>query len=45
MNIGVIGTGNIGKMTGKLFLDAGHTVMYGSRHPDTLNEGELGKGA
>lgn len=45
MNIGVIGTGNIGTMTGKLFLDTGHKVMYGSRHPDTLDKGELGEGA
>ncbi len=36
---------NIGTMTGKLFLDTGHKVMYGSRHPDTLDKGELGEGA
>jgi predicted dinucleotide-binding enzyme len=36
MKIGILGAGNIGKTVGKLWMDAGHEVFYGSRHPANL---------
>ena len=45
MKIGIIGSGNIGSTEGKLWLKAGHQVMYGSRHPALLPDKDLGKGA
>ncbi len=38
MNIGIIGSGNIGGALGRLWATAGHTVCFGSRHPDRLDE-------
>lgn len=38
MKIGIIGSGNIGRTVGKLWADAGHEVMFSSRHPDQLTE-------
>ena len=45
MKIGIIGSGNIGSTEGKLWLRAGHQVMYGSRHPESLPNKDLGNGA
>jgi hypothetical protein len=33
MNIGIIGTGNMGSGLGKLWAGAGHQVLFGSREP------------
>lgn len=44
MNIGIIGTGNVGSSLGKRWTDAGHTVMFGSRDTEKAQElaGEVG---
>lgn len=34
MNIGIIGTGNIGSTLGRLWAGKGHRVFYGSRSPE-----------
>ncbi len=34
--IGVIGSGNIGSTVGGLWVKAGHTVLFSSRHPEQL---------
>jgi NADPH-dependent F420 reductase len=34
MNIGIIGTGNMGSGLGKLWASRGHKVMFGSRDPE-----------
>ena len=34
--IGVIGSGNIGSTVGGLWIKAGHTVLFSSRHPEQL---------
>jgi NADPH-dependent F420 reductase len=34
MNIGIIGTGNMGKALGRLWASKGHAVFFGSRDPD-----------
>src|SRR5262245_46259648 len=36
MNIGIIGSGNIGGLLGKLWAQAGHKVLFSSRHPRSL---------
>lgn len=36
MNIGIIGAGNIAGAVGLLWAKAGHTVRFGSRHPEAL---------
>ncbi|HEX7421995.1 MAG TPA: NADPH-dependent F420 reductase [Thermoanaerobaculia bacterium] len=36
MKIGIIGAGMIGSTVGKLWIDAGHEVMFASRHPSEL---------
>lgn len=36
MKVGVIGSGHIGGTLGKLWVQAGHPVMFSSRHPDEL---------
>ncbi len=33
--IAIIGTGNVGSTLGKIWAEAGHTIIYGSRTPDT----------
>lgn len=38
MNIGIIGSGNIGGTVGTLLAQAGHEVMFSSRHPEELAE-------
>jgi 8-hydroxy-5-deazaflavin:NADPH oxidoreductase len=47
MRIGIIGSGNIGGTLGRLWVRAGHEVMYASRHPETLSDlvTSTGKGA
>jgi 8-hydroxy-5-deazaflavin:NADPH oxidoreductase len=34
MNIGILGTGNVGSRLGKLLSSAGHKITYGSRDPE-----------
>jgi 8-hydroxy-5-deazaflavin:NADPH oxidoreductase len=36
MKIGVIGSGKIGGTVGKLWVKAGHSVLFSSRHPEEL---------
>jgi predicted dinucleotide-binding enzyme len=37
MNIGIIGSGNVGSMLGEVWAKAGHQVMFSfSRHPERL---------
>ncbi len=38
MNIGIVGSGKIGSVVGKLLARAGHTVRFSSRHPEQLDE-------
>jgi predicted dinucleotide-binding enzyme len=37
MNIGVVGSGKIGGVVGKLWARAGHKIRFSSRHPDRLD--------
>jgi predicted dinucleotide-binding enzyme len=47
IKIGVIGSGNIGGTVGGLWVKAGHTVLFSSRHPEELTKlvDGLGPGA
>jgi 8-hydroxy-5-deazaflavin:NADPH oxidoreductase len=36
MNIGIVGSGKIGSVVGKLWARAGHKVRFSSRHPEQL---------
>lgn len=36
MKIGIIGSGAIGGTLGKLWAQAGHEIVFSSRHPETL---------
>src|SRR5215470_15687584 len=36
MKIGIIGSGNIGGTVGTLWIKAGHSVLFSSRHPEEL---------
>lgn len=36
MKIGILGSGAIGGTLGKLWAQAGHDVLFSSRHPETL---------
>lgn len=38
MRIGVIGSGHIGGTIGRLWVKAGHRVLFSSRHPDELKD-------
>jgi predicted dinucleotide-binding enzyme len=38
LKISVIGAGNVGSTLGTLWLKAGHSVMFSSRHPEQLTE-------
>lgn len=39
MNIGIIGSGNVGRTLGELWTKAGHHVMFSfSRHPERLEQ-------
>src|SRR5258707_5420130 len=37
LRIGIIGSGSLGGTVGKLWVRAGHEVMFSSRHPDELS--------
>src|SRR5437762_13385247 len=37
MKIGIVGSGKIGGLVGRLWAQAGHDVLFSSRHPETLN--------
>jgi predicted dinucleotide-binding enzyme len=37
MKIGIIGSGRIGSVVGRLLADAGHDVMFSSRRPEALD--------
>ena len=36
--IGIVGAGHIGGVVGTLWAKAGHTVLFSSRHPETLHD-------
>jgi predicted dinucleotide-binding enzyme len=36
MKIGIVGSGQIGGLIGKLWSQAGHEVLFSSRHPQNL---------
>lgn len=38
LKIGIVGAGNVGSALGRLWIKAGHQVMFSSRHPETLRE-------
>jgi 8-hydroxy-5-deazaflavin:NADPH oxidoreductase len=38
LRIGIIGSGNMGGPLGRLWAEAGHQVLYSSRHPEELME-------
>lgn len=38
MKIGIVGSGRVGSTVGSLWVQAGHEVMFSSRHPDTLKD-------
>jgi predicted dinucleotide-binding enzyme len=38
MKIGIVGSGQIGGLIGKLWSQAGHDVLFSSRHPESLAE-------
>ncbi len=38
MNIGIVGSGKIGGVLGKLWAQAGHRVCFSSRHPERLDD-------
>jgi hypothetical protein len=44
LRIGVIGSGHIGGTIGGLWVKAGHSVLFSSRHPDELNDLVAGLG-
>jgi len=41
MNLGILGTGNVGSTLGRRFAEQGHSVLYGSRHPESDSTREL----
>lgn len=47
MKIGIIGSGRIGSVVGRLLADAGHQIMFSSRHPEALDTlvAMVGRGA
>ncbi len=36
LNIGIIGSGNVGSALGKIWGKNGHEIMFSSRHPENL---------
>ncbi len=38
MNIGILGSGNVGQSLGRGFVKNGHPVMIGTRHPEKLKD-------
>src|SRR5450631_3832606 len=45
LKIGVIGSGRIGGTIGGLWVKAGHSVLFSSRHPEELKDLVTGLGA
>jgi 8-hydroxy-5-deazaflavin:NADPH oxidoreductase len=45
LRIGIIGSGKIGGTIGGLWVKAGHSVLFSSRHPDELKDMVAGLGA
>jgi predicted dinucleotide-binding enzyme len=45
INIGIIGSGNIGGTVGALWVKAGHPVLFSSRHPEEIQKLVDGLGA
>ncbi|MBE9101646.1 NAD(P)-binding domain-containing protein [filamentous cyanobacterium LEGE 07170] len=50
MKIGIIGAGDVGQTLAELWIQAGHTIILSSRHPETLSDvlqplGSSAKGA
>src|SRR5476649_1691204 len=45
LRIGVIGAGKIGGTIGELWVKAGHSVLFSSRHPEELKDLVTGLGA
>ncbi len=43
MNIGIVGSGNVGGTLGRRFAQAGHTVAFGTRRPDSPEMAELSR--
>ena len=43
MKIGIVGSGNVGATLGRRFAEAGHTVVFGTRRPDSPEMRELAK--
>ena len=43
MNIGIVGSGNVGATLGRRFSQAGHSVAFGTRHPDSAEMAELAR--
>jgi predicted dinucleotide-binding enzyme len=43
MQIGIVGTGNVGGALGRRFAEVGHSVTFGSRHPDSPDAQELAR--
>lgn len=44
MKIGIVGSGKLGGQVGKLWSQAGHDVLFSSRHPETLADLVQGAG-
>jgi predicted dinucleotide-binding enzyme len=44
MKIGIVGSGRIGGLVGTLWSQAGHEVLFSSRHPETLAKLVAGAG-
>src|SRR3954465_985744 len=43
MNIGIVGTGNVGATLGRRFADVGHSVAFGTRRPDSPEMADLAR--
>jgi len=43
MKIGIVGSGNVGGTLGRRMAEAGHTVVFGTRRPDSAEMQELAK--
>jgi predicted dinucleotide-binding enzyme len=43
MQIGIVGSGNVGGTLGRRFAEAGHSVIFGARRPDSPEAQELAR--
>src|SRR4051794_21357703 len=43
MQIGIVGSGNVGGTLGRRFAEVGHSVTFGSRRPDSDEAKELAR--